>query len=55
MISIDAEEEGKTTGAHKHGLVLLEPTSTAPTGALPEGFRASERTDAMPLNLTPSE
>ena len=37
VMSIEAEEEGKTTGAHKHGLVLLGPTSTAPTGALPYG------------------
>ena len=35
MISIDAEDEGKTTGAHKHGRVLLGPMSTAPKGALP--------------------
>ena len=47
VMSIDAEDEGETTGAHKHGRVLLASTSTAPKGALPDGVRASERTDAM--------
>ena len=47
VMSIDAEDEGETTGAHKHGLVLLASTSTAPTGALPDGVRASAREDAM--------
>ena len=47
VMSIDAEDEGETTGAHKHGLVLLASTSTAPKGALPDGVRASERKDAM--------
>ena len=47
VMSIDAEDEGETTGAHRRGLVLLASTSTAPTGALPDGVRASAREDAM--------
>lgn len=47
VMSMDAEDEGETTGAHKHGRVLLASTSTAPKGALPDGVRASERKDAM--------